>query len=1032
MNILHITDFHYSSESSLQIKVVQAIINKIKEINTKIDLVLFTGDLVNTGNKIENFFNAEKNLFTKLTDGLDISKNCILFCAGNHDIDRNNVHTAALAFFESSINSNEELNVFYSKKSDSMYIDSIKPSLNFNSFLLNYHISGHDDVIEDLYSIHYRACEEKTYAVVCLNTAWLSSLDRIKPKDDKGKLLIPIALLDEIRRKIKKVDKKIILLHHPLYFLKEFNYYKVENLIHNEFDLLFSGHVHKISSITRFSGSNGIFEHIAKASLTYKDNLGCTLIRLDNVEENKICVNEITYLEESNSCYVGEEIIFYIPCGIEKEKTISFRKKLFLKIEIEKDAANKLLLINEEEKIKDFLSLYNPPLLKKEVENGLDTKKAPGIQLEDLILSSVNYLILGKDKCGKTSLLKKIQLDCLINYSRNCIIPYYFDSRDYESKLENSFKLEDLVKAYFDVNKEKTNELLNSANFLLLIDNYSPNSGIACYLNEFLQKFSKIRFIACTEYNISRTVDIIQFGNNSYEKLFFHDLKRKEIIAYSETRLTNNQKKEEIQERVIQLCKQLELPLNYWTISLLLLIHNKSTDNHYKNLFSVLDICVDEIFNKKRLTILKSRISFIQLKTLCAELAKYLFLEHQTNIYSTTSQNIISFLNNLISENERISTNGQFIFDYLLACGILKQKDQADLYVFRLNGFFEYFLALQMTRDPDFKENILIEESKYLAFKNQLEIYSGFKRDDLQFLIRIFDKTKGKLDPILSKYSSNKDDELLLKINEPQLIEDQCRTLSIQNTLSPDEKAVIEDAADELKINSEVHLIKEINPEIVNSELIERYLSILSRVFKNLDEILGSKTKINEIFNSIIDYYCDLSFFLVDEYSELTKKEIEIVENIDVENFPELNLLRYISNISPIFAQVSLSDGLGHFNLERLIKSEIIRIEPNAENNQFKLFILYFLLLDIDLVVNKEYIKTALDKIKIPVLKYLIYFKLNYYLAFKAGSNKTLQNELSKHIQKARLNIDSKADYGEIHKNIQEKKKMSIIISKQA
>ena len=43
MKILHITDFHYSKESQLQIKVVKSIVNTLKEQELNIDFVFFTG-----------------------------------------------------------------------------------------------------------------------------------------------------------------------------------------------------------------------------------------------------------------------------------------------------------------------------------------------------------------------------------------------------------------------------------------------------------------------------------------------------------------------------------------------------------------------------------------------------------------------------------------------------------------------------------------------------------------------------------------------------------------------------------------------------------------------------------------------------------------------------------------------------------------------------------------------------------------------------------------------------------------------------
>lgn len=1024
MNILHITDFHYSPENYRQIKVVQSIVKTIVEKKITIDLIFFTGDLVQSGSKMETFQSANIALYTVLIEKLNIEPENIIFCPGNHDIDRNSIHGATKSFFDAEIKTDDDLNTFYKKKEGDVFSDSLKPSLNFKKFLSEFHQDVESNRIKDLCSIHFRKVNDKRLGLVCLNSAWLSAIW----KEDKGNLLIPQALMEEIKQELLNVQKRIILIHHPLYFLKEYNFYGVETFIHNEFDLLFSGHVHKITSISRHSGSNGIFEHVAKASLSSKENLGCSIIEIDDIEENKIVVTELTYIDDGDVCFIGPEIIHTIPCGIEKAEIIAFRKKVFEKISIEKGNANNLLLLKDEDDKNDFLALYNHPVLKKESEGSLETKNAISISLSELVTGKVNYLILGKDKCGKTSLLKRIQIDCLINFSRNGKTPFYFDAKDHESKVDSNFDLEQFIRNYFGINKAKVLQILKSGDFLLLIDNYSSDSAISNYMNDFINKYPEISYVVCSEFNLSRTIDGFQFGNSIYEKLFFHDLRRKEIIAYTDKRLALHQKREEIQDKIIQLCKQLELPLNYWTVSLLLLIHNKSTDSYSKNLFSILEICVDEIFGKKQLILSRSRISFDQLKTICAELAKDLFSNYKNTTYSAPYQQVLKQIELTISENERISVNSREVFDYLVSCGILKRKNENDYFVFRLNGFFEYFLALQMTKDLKFKKEILNDEVKYLAFKNQLEIYSGFKRDDLEFLKTVFKKSKIKLGPIFKKYSINKDEELLNKIKEPKVIEGICREISINKALSSHEKAELADLTDELQINADVHAIKEMNPDNINSELIERYLSILSRSFRNLDAITGSKGTISNIFKYIIDSYCDFGFYVIEEFSEITKKELTKEGEFDITNSPELDLLKFISNFSPILSQTWLFDGLGHFNLERMIKDEIKVLESNSGINQYKLFMLYYLLLDIDLSTNKEFILRSLDMIKIPILKYIIFVKLNYYMAFKSGNNRLLQKELSNYIQKAKLNLDSnKQNISDIHRQIQEKKRVSLV-----
>lgn len=1027
MNILHITDYHYSSSNSLQVKVVQSIINTIIENRIKIDLIFFTGDLVQDGSKYNNFNAAKESLFDKLSENLKVERKNILFCPGNHDIDRGAIHRAMKSFFDLEITSNDTLDDFCKKKDEAVYEDSIRPSKNYNDFLSKYHIIDNSNKLNDFYSIHFRQVNEKKIGIVCLNSAWISSIDLNKNgRDDKGNLLIPNFIFNNIKEELGSVDKKIILLHHPLYFLKDFNFNSVESYIHNGFDLLFSGHVHKVSSISRHSGTNGIFEHVAKASLSSKVNLGCSIVDLDEVEENKIRVKELTYISENECCFISPEIIHTVPCGLEKIELIAFRKKIFDKIAIEKENSNNLLLLKDDEVEKDFLSLYNHPVLKKESEGGMESKNAVLFSLEDIITSPDNLVVLGKDKCGKTSLLKRIQIEILMNHSRNCRIPFFFDAKEYESKLESNFEIELLIRNYYGINKTKVNEILASNNFLLLIDNYSSKSPMSEYLNRFFIEYSNISYIICSEYNLSRSVDLFQFGNTLYEKLYFHDLRRKEIVAYTDKRLSSNQNKEVAQEKIILLCKQLELPLNYWTISLLLLIYNKSADSYSKNLFSILEVCVDEIFGKKQL-MLTNKIGFEQLKTICAELSKELFENHKKSIYSASYIDILTQIDRTLSENTRINATSREVFDFFILCGILKKKKENDLFVFRLNGFFEYFLSLQMTRDANFMNEIIIDDKKYLAFKNQIEIYSGFKRNDFEFLNGLFKKTKSKFETIFEKYDKNKDLELISKVQEPNQIESICREVSIKKTLNKYEKAEIEDHIDELQINADVHEMKEYDPNLINSELIEQYLSIFARTFRNMDGISGKKCEISDMFNYIINSYCDFGFYLIDEFSSLLKGEIEKEDQVDLENLPELGLLKLISNFSPMITQSCLYDGVGHFNLERMIKEEIEKIELESKSNQYRLFMLYYLLLDIDLNSNKEYIEISMEKIKIPVLKYAIYLKLNYYLAFKGGENRIIQQNLSKKIQEAKLNFDNQSDLTNLQKQIQQKKRLSSV-----
>lgn len=1027
MNILHLTDLHFSEKGKSPLNIIKAIASRIKLENIHIDFVFFTGDIVNIGADNAQYEDAIHMLFGTLSSELDIEPCNFIICPGNHDIDRSKISKSLKSYFNSEIRDNWALNKFYKAK-DNDYQNSLAPLTPYRRYAESFYKGRGVNELNELYSVHFREYKRKKLAIVGVYTPWVSALFG---EEDKGNLLLPTDVLSEIVDTIRDSDVKIILMHHPVYFLKEFNSYEVENIIHSKFNMLFSGHIHKISSLSRHSGTNGIFEHVAMASLTSDGEQGCSVVSVDDIEENKIVVREIVYSEAINSCNIGDSINYTIPCGDEKMKILNFRKKLHDKIDVEIDNANKLLLIDNDENGYDFLSLYNHPVIKTEAESNLESKHGPTMSLDELINASDNYYILGKDKCGKTSLLKRIQLEILMNFNRNGKVPFYIDARDCENKVDDKFSIVDLVREYYGVNRGKAVEIVDSESFILLIDNYDPDKDFASYLiNDFLVKYTKLRFIACSEECLYRKVETSPFGDIGVNKLYFHNLRRQELVQYTEKRLPiTSKQRDRIQEKIISICKQLELPLNYWTISLLLLINHKSSESYAKNLFSILDACVDEIFNKKQILLSRSKISYEQLKKVCASLAKKMFENHASTVYSISRDEMLAYLEEMVAENDRLTISAQGIFDYLCKSGIIKERVDDRRYVFRLNGFFEYFLAYQMTKDVAFKESIIDNDEMFIAFKNQIEIYSGFKRDDYEFLSSVYNKVAQKINPIWEQYDAKLDDMLLEKIRTQKEVEDFCKALSVKRTLSAIEKAKLQDQFEDPTFDSDVHLVPKVDTTKLTFEMVERYMSILARTYRSSDEISGKSQEKKEMFHYILNGYCKLGFYLVDELKKSIKTEYSAAssQDLDFRELPEVKLLNFISNFTPLICQVALYDGIGHFSLERIIKKEIDSIIKADNIEEYKLFMLCFLLLDIDLEGNKEYISTAMQYIKMNVLKYAIVVKLNYYLAFYVGDDKSIQNMLSQNIQQARINLDNTTSLNDIQQQIQVRKRENLI-----
>ena len=98
MKILHFSDFHLNQASNSLLKsqrLIEQMISALKrnEMERTIDLVLFTGDMVDVGGKsfcsIRQGFEIFKNLIVKkLMTELNLSIERFVFCPGNHDMDR--------------------------------------------------------------------------------------------------------------------------------------------------------------------------------------------------------------------------------------------------------------------------------------------------------------------------------------------------------------------------------------------------------------------------------------------------------------------------------------------------------------------------------------------------------------------------------------------------------------------------------------------------------------------------------------------------------------------------------------------------------------------------------------------------------------------------------------------------------------------------------------------------------------------------------------------------------------------------------
>lgn len=1026
INILHITDFHFKRERKFHLDQ-QTIVTKISEnINDQIDLIIFSGDLVFKGDSVDDFYSASEVLFDPLKEKFNLNSSQIILCAGNHDIDRSSAIGPVFHAIDEKITDNGLLDNYISTDD---YEHSIKPLKNYLSFESSFYDNSPSLIkSDDLYKVIEIRLKDKIFGIVTINNSWRAVGD-----NDQGKLIFPIAKFKEAASYFnREIDFKIFVMHHPFADFNLYNSYELSDLVYQNFDILFSGHQHKKENEISYTSKDGILKLSTVAALTDQGDLGYSILQIDPEDQEYHIYNHF-YDKKNSIFYPDPQKNIEIPTTAEKREQNRFRKKLKSKYESELLSSSKLLVSGDKDPGENsFFDITTQPVLKSHSVSEINNQgiNSPDFDWNNFKSKNEDYLILGKGKCGKTILLKKIQLELLRDFSKLGKIPYYIDLKDWTGNRD--FSLIDELRTHYEINKKDAQVIVKEKPLFLLIDNYHIKTNVTERLEPFVESNPNIKIIACSEETVLKDLQESKIDGRSLIKLYFHRLRKKHIRQLTTNLFrTNSIDKEEIVEKLSSIFNRLSIPYNFWSVSLFLWVFKKDLNNNLQNDVELINLYIEKLLEKEHLAVTKSNFGYDKYKRFLSSLAFEMLTKYRDHSYSMSYVEIIAYAEEYLKDNLRYTVESREVVEYVENRGIILRKSN-DRYTFRLKGVFEYFLANQLMYNKEFLKDIIEEDSLYLAFGNEFELYAGFRRDDDEFLDNIYDRTKLIFQKLENDYGNDDtvtlDDILIEKLSQVTDLKPVVEkiTENLKDGLSQE----LQDKIEEESINSlgeddsysEVQ-IKEnyiIDESIVS---LEKSLYILGRVFKNIDEI-RSNEKVNDIFDYILNSSCYWGFKIIDEINQNDFNELVDQKDHDVAS----KLLKMVTNYIPTLVQSRMYDMVGDKNLEKVINLKIDELKLDYRNHQYKLFILYFLLIDIDFNKYKDKIDEIISLIHIPVIKYSILLKLNFYLGFKTNKDdKSSIHLLRRNIQKQQLLFNNKSDIGVIHQDLEEKQNRSIV-----
>lgn len=1017
MKLLHFTDLHFDGKKhplldELKEKTLELLVNK------KIDYFIFSGDLVSIPNKVEDFLLAKTYLIDPILKKINLSDDSFFICQGNHDVKRNQ-ELPIIADTFSKFKKNSEVEDFIKIQNG----QQLKASLNNHQLYFDFinKISfDSKDIINPLYTIHKRIYENRLINFVTLNTAWRC----ISAEADSGNLFFPISILNEIKEKTDKKAFKVLIMHHPLREFKEFVAREIEDIIYDNFHILLTGHLHKKGHSVHFANDIGIFCSSSQAIFsknTQGIEMGFSILDLDNdsIEFSDFSITNYFYNEKDKKFYEKTPIPGNIPLGPEKDSQNKLRKTFKKRYEDGKIKANELLIFSNEDEA-SFLEYFSDPIIRDKPK----TQMKGGFtdyNVKTFLADNNNYLIFGRDKYGKTTLLYKIYLDLLSSFTENKTVPYLIDFKLYKFS-NNNFDIIKNLATHCETSHSKLMDIFKNYKVKLLIDNYnSDNEQLNQEIFKLINSCPNISIIGTIEETLISAYQNHKLNHHSFLSLFIHEIGRKEIRTITNKVPTiGEEKKDEVIDRIHKMFNQLHFPYNYWNVSLFLWVYSKIKESNFHNNFELIQLYIDGLLERKKHIIDKSiKISYENLKEFLAFLAYKLVKEYYKDSHSIEFTKLVEITNDYRKANNRIVIETHDLIELILQRGIIKKLDN-DKYTFRLNGVFEFFIAFYMKDNKKFAFDAIKEDSFYLSFYNEFELYSGFNRKNKNFVKAIFAKTQKIFDGINRKFSSQGDIDtnLAKRIID---IDQVTKGLKIVNEKSKlilsleEQDDLITEVTPINKSTGEVKQKKFIKKIEEISEHLEKALFILCRVFRNSN--INDPALDKKILNYILDSVCNLGFLLIDETKKQTIEDNEVT-------MQEKTLIKLIMEIMPIVVQTFLFDALAQNNLERLLEDKLIELRKTSSKNQFKLFLIYYLLIDLDFKSKKHLIKELINEINLGVLRHSNLIKLYLYLAFKANDNKDLEIEIQGYIRAQEQLLHSNVNEGEnINKKIEASKK---------
>lgn len=1033
IRFVHISDIHFEkdNEEGFELRVLGPFLEQLKTINEdkKIDFLCITGDLINQGTggyeSSKEAFNAFSNRFLEqIKTTINISNNNIFLAPGNHDVDCSKISKILENGLKSTLINSEAVSEFEKSISNENY-EGLERVLPFKEFEKEFYSGISDSYISYFSSNHIRNYNGIKVGITCLNSVW-----RYNKTDDN--LIFGERQLEESIDRIKDCDIKILLSHYCINCSAQFERDVYLNLTSEFYPIQLFGHTHSQKTYCESNNNEG-FYFVNRSTGLLKNNAksfdirylnGFSIIDFD-ISEDLISWTEKVYSDKlrkfvNNSLVTGDKgglsyKLYYRNSRLTEMHKIAKQIKNSFIYEMDTD-----LLVSgiETEAPREFKNIFVEPRLCDKQNSTQDDECI--VQASYVCNNPNNYSIIGTAESGKTVLL-----DFLVSYYIEHIddlqsIPVYIDYRH----MKRSTKIEKCISTFTEISIRNVEEFVSSTKIVLLIDNYNYDDyEFERKLLSFVDNHPKTSFILAITNNMTEEIPMRFVSAESYKRT--HTLVLKYFNKKQITELSNkwysksddlniNEKK----EKIIELLTTFELPRTPLTVSMFLWIFETQKDCQPVNQAIIMEIFIEKLFKKHDIEqSLYSNFDYKDKERLLVKIALKMLKSNNDN-YALKYSELLEFVSEYL-EKLLLSFSAEEIINSFIDVNLFqKEVIDCDTYIqFKYNCFFQYFLMKNLN-EPDFKKWVL-EGENYLLFANEINLYTGEKRDSVEILKFVIEKMNTYYDAF-SAFLINKD------ISFDSFFE---KDYSVVEKLDDKKVQLLSSTKQEVKENIEE--IKEMTLESspVSNKIVKKNLDmsfldkmgqsfiIAANVLRNSEWIEEDELKYSSFTQVLSASFKFLCLYKIAFISEIKEKFDDFSPEKQKEIYMYLTFL-------PLAHESLLKQSLGTAKLNQVTKNHIDFLNKN-ECSQLEKFCSVFLYSDFKGRNYLSEIKSFIKGIKQNYIKDLCFFKLYEYYLLRANSSKE-ENDILNILADLRIpsGIGNKGRYkGQLKSDLMKSKK---------